>query len=196
MIQPLEIEQDLMDLKATIADLHRIILDMSEGLWAMNQRIDEIFVRDAKHEPEPDADDEAIELSGEDEQRAIDMYKEQLDAERKEKGRQAYARFAEESQRIANQPITKPTGRVRREIPPEPPESPVAPPEPPENPARARIAEVAKIAPETPSKPSIVERLLGKNADEKAKLRKERVAQLEKELAELSQKRETDSARR
>lgn len=192
MIQPLEIEQDLMDLKATIADLHRIILDLSQGLWAMNQRIDEIMVRDAKHEPD---EDEAIELSDEDEQRAIEIYKEQIVAEKEMERRQTFDRHAEEAQRTANLPTAKPKSRPKREILPEPPESPTTPPMPPE-PTRARIAEVAKIAPEMPSKPSIVERLLGKDADEKAKLRKERVAQLEKELAELSQKRETDSARR
>jgi hypothetical protein len=44
-------------------------------------------------------------------------------------------------------------------------------------------------APETPQKQSVMERLLGKDASDKQKQRAERMAQLEKELAELGQKK-------
>jgi hypothetical protein len=44
-------------------------------------------------------------------------------------------------------------------------------------------------APETPQKQSVMERLLGKDASDKQKQRAERMAQLEKELAELGNKK-------
>jgi hypothetical protein len=84
-------------------------------------------------------------------------------------------------------PVAKVRGRPRKEV------------EPQGSPTTIDVTTEVKIpqpepqtppkAPETPQKQSVMERLLGKDASDKQKQRAERMAQLEKELAELGQKK-------
>jgi len=151
------IQQDLFDLKATIADLHNHILTLAEGLWLMNTKIDEMMMSDIPQEPEGLVEMEHTEML------PIEI------------------------------PAAKPKGRQKREpifieSPPEPPERLAEPDVPETLPPLSKVQIMPQNAPEPAKKPSVVERLLGKDADQKARLRAERTAKLEKELAELNRK--------
>jgi hypothetical protein len=85
-------------------------------------------------------------------------------------------------ERIPEQtPEPKGRGRPRKESPPEPLQAPVSPDVPDTLPPLPPL-------PPTPKKPSVMERLLGKEEEEKARLRKERMAKLRQELDELNKK--------
>lgn len=84
-------------------------------------------------------------------------------------------------------PVVKARGRPRKEA--EPLEQPVEPEMPKEVKILPPVPPTPAKAPETPQKQSVMERLLGKDASDKQKQRAERMAQLEKELAELGNKK-------
>lgn len=191
-------EQDILDLKATIADMHSLILTLTEGLWAMNVKLDEMMMAEAKHNAyaqdydkfvdrvtgamqnnEPVVmthDDEVGQygnepepiLTPEEEQRAKEMYREQVAYEKQ----------------LSEIPTLRARGRPRRETTPEPQKAPTRPEVPETLPP---LPEPPKKAPE-PAKPSIMERILGKDASDKKRLRDEKVAQLQKEMDILKSK--------
>jgi hypothetical protein len=184
-------KQKLVEIKELVAEAHNSILSLSQMLWEVSLMADDLLMGSevAEHNAsaveydkidkqitnemneandDTEEDDAPVEMSHSDEQRANQMYKEQMEYE----------------QRHRPEPeVAKARGRPRKEAPAEPQQSPQmpvsAPPLPPLPPSPK--------APEQ-TKPNIVERLLGKDADQKAKLRAERMALLEKELAELQKK--------
>jgi len=93
------------------------------------------------------------------------------------------------SQSDTEPPVVKARGRPRKEMPTEPQEQPVEPEMPKEVKILPPVPPTPAKAPETPQKQSVMERLLGKDASDKQKQRAERMAQLEKELAELGNKK-------
>jgi len=180
----LEKERILMDIKTEIAELHNSILNLSAGLWNVSIAIDELLMADNNHNEYVKEYDKFVDsvnnqladdggaLTPAEVKRANQMYKEQLDYE-KEVGQYGND----------EPPTIRARGRPRKEAPPEPLQAP-AEPEIPET-----LPPLPPLPPKAPEpKPNIVERLLGKEADQKAKMRAERMAKLEKELAELSKK--------
>jgi len=183
-------DKKLMELKELIAKLHNKMLDLSAGLWELNTKVDDMLIENIGHisymkdydkfvdkinDAKLGENDKAVEMCNEMyHERAVEMCNEMYQQEKE-------------------QPIIiKGRGRPRKEAMPEAQEVPLSPelqrivkattPEP-QNPAKA------SEMPQKEHKASIVERLLGKDADQKAKMRAERMAQLEKELADLNQKK-------
>jgi hypothetical protein len=141
----------IMNLKATIAELHNSILTLSQGLWDISIELDDMLLEQTTQVPEPE---QLINMEHT-EMPPIDI------------------------------PAAKNRGRPRKEATPEPAETPTEPDVPdtlPPLPPAPRPPETAQKSPEK----SLMERLLGKDAGEKARLRAEREKELERKLAELS----------
>lgn len=175
MIETMKEKAKLVEIKTTIATLHTIILDLSAGLWELNTKIDDMLIEKADHIAYMQDYDKFVdkvndanmgEIVKANDERAVEMCNEMYQQEKE------------------HPIILKSKGRPRKEVTPEPQESPVEPDVPETLPPLPPLPK----APETAHKPSIVERLLGKDADQKAKQRAEKMAQLEKELAEFSKK--------
>jgi len=151
-------QKELMDMKNHIVELHNQILDLSKGLWGLNTKIDQILMEDMG------ISQPSVEMTHSDE------------------NSQYPGQYGNEPERvIPQQPVVI---RARSRATPEPPQTPTIvetpetlPPLPPK----------APVQPE-PKKSNLVERLLGKEADQQEKARKERMKQLEQELKELSKK--------
>jgi hypothetical protein len=142
--------------------LHTQILGLSQGLWQLSSRIDEILLKDTE-----------ILKSG------VDRIDEEVEAElrnyRQPEPMPPYEPV-EVSHTTPETMVVRGKSRFHKESHPEPPQTPV----------KADVSQ--PIAEPVPKKQGIMERLLGKDADEKAKLRNERRIKLEQELAELSKK--------
>lgn len=160
-------QEELLKIKKAVIELHSQTQDLSTGLWELALQVDDFLRKDLYlSRQKPSSDEEAVELAHSEPETHTPQ---------------------------AEQPV-RVKGRPKREPIPEPP----APPEPPEPPRRhdfikevrkpAIEPEVMPQATEPPKKRGIVEQLLGKDASDKAKLRAERLAQLEKELADLKKK--------
>jgi hypothetical protein len=164
-------KENLLGMKSILMEMQNSLISLTQMIMEMQGYIDDILIERAQPVIPDEEIDEAIRVSHTDPD---------IDA-----------------------PIVKTRGRPRKETPtapqrappepqrapPEPQRAPPEPPAPPVPPMPPKAPETPQIAPESATKPSIYERLLGKDADEKAKRRAERLAQLEKELAELSGKK-------
>jgi hypothetical protein len=163
----LEKEKMLMEIKTEIAELHNSILTLSAGLWNVSILIDEMLMDDIHHT-----------AYTQDYDRMVDK----LNTEAMGNPDTTIEMEHTEMPPIET-PMIKARPKPRKETTPEPPQSPVEPDVP------ETLPPLPPTLPKAPEpKPSIVERLLGKDADQKAKLRAERTAKLEKELAELQKK--------
>jgi len=171
-------QQELLNMKKKIMELHDTILGLSAGLWEMNTQIDDILLDDMGIKPAHDMSTD--DPYGEDDGGACEVTHSEPQPPARGEHHGDYTPQEEQKVRVR--------GRPKREPLPEPPELPRRAEPQKEARKQAIEPEVMPRTTETPKKQGIVDRLLGKDAGDKARLRAEKVAQLEQELAEMRKK--------